>query len=227
LMNLAAMSDSESTCDTFVLRELVRFCDASSIDAFHFNAERVRLDHSMHQSAVAVWCLGIIGCAHLGTPLPTWRGENGIAWLAWRLVGELIYRVHSGEGSSQEADDLWLTLRSEAAKGAADVFFHLKDAEWDIGRNSANRELGCWGRLLAHQAQVRDLMERSLLQLDHLVSASKWNNRDRRDPFIVEVLGAVGTQATVAVLRQYADHPTLGRKAVAAIEKINGRQPCQ
>jgi hypothetical protein len=68
-------------------------------------------------------------------------------------------------------------------------------------------------------------MAHSLRQLDRLVSMSKWNTRDRRDPFIVQVLGAVGNQSTVAVLRQFVSHPILGSEAVTAIEKINSRKP--
>ena len=227
LMNLAAMRDGDYMCDPFVLRELVRFGDASSITAFQFHAERVRLDEPMQQDAVANWCLGVIGCARLGVPLPAWQGGSSVASLAWRLIGELLYKEHIGEGSSQEAEELWLTLRSEAAKGAADVFLHLQGAEGTIGMDSRNQDLKCWRYLLTHPAQMRDIMEHSLLQLNHLVSMSKWNMCDRRDPFIVQVLGAIGNQSTVALLRRFVTHPTLGSEAVTAIEKINGREPYQ
>src|SRR5262249_36747426 len=154
-----------------------------------------------------------------------WRGGTDVASEAWRLIGELLYQEHIGEGSSREADELWLTLRSEAAKGAADVFLHLQGAEGTIGMDFKNQELGCWRRLLKHSGHMRDLMEHSLLQLDHLVSMSKRNTRDGRDLFVVQLLGAIGNQSTVALLRRLVSHPTLGREAVAAIEKINGREP--
>ena len=227
LMNLAAMRVGAGFSDSFVLRELVTFCDESSKDVFRFHSAQVRLDEPMQQEAVAIWCVAIIGCARLGLPLPAWRGGTDVASHAWRLIGELLYREHTGEGFSQEADELWLTLRSEAAKGAADVFLDLQSAEGTIGMHSKNQELKCWGRLLTHPAHIRDLMEHSLLQLDHLVSMSKWNMRDRRDPFIVQVLGAIGNQSTVALLRRFVGHPTLGSEAVTAIEKINGREPYQ
>ena len=224
-MNLAAMRVGAGFSDSFVLRKLVQFCDESSKDVFRIHAERLRLDEPMQQEAVALWSLSIIGCARLGVPLPAWRGGSGIASVAWRLIGELLYQEHIGEGSSQESDELWLTLRSEAAKGAADVFLHLQGAEGTIGMDSKDQKLACWGRLLKHPAHIRDLMEYSLLQLDHLVSMSKWNMRDRRDPFIVQVLGAIGNQSTVALLRRFVSHPTLGSEAVIAIEKIHGREP--
>lgn len=225
LMNLAAMRVGAGFSDSFVVRELVTFCDESSKDVFRSHASRVRLDEPMQQEAVAIWCLAIIGCARLGVPLPAWRGGTDVASQAWRLIGELLYREHIGEGSSQETDELWLTLRSEAAKGAADVFLHLRSAEGTGWIDSKDQKLTCWRRLLTHSTHIRDLMEQSLLQLDQLVSMSKWNMRDRRDPFIVQVLGAIGNQSTVALLRQFVSHSALGSEAVTAIEKINGREP--
>src|SRR5262249_34450213 len=144
--------------DSFVLRELVTFCDESSKDVFRSHAADVRLDEPMQQEAVAIWCLAIIGCARLGLPMPAWRGGTDVASQAWRLIGELLYQEHIGEGSSREADELWLTLRSEAAKGAADVFLHLQGAEGTIGMDFKNQELGCWRRLLKHSGHMRDLM---------------------------------------------------------------------
>jgi hypothetical protein len=224
LMNLAAMQVGAGFSDSFVLRELVTFCDESSKDVFRSHAAEVRLDEPMQQEAVAIWCLAIIGCARLGLPMPAWRGGTDVASQAWRLIGELLYQEHIGEGSSREADELWLTLRSEAAKGAADVFLHLLSAEGTGWMNSKDQELTGWRRLLTHPTHIHVLMEHSLLQLDHLVSMSKWNMRDRRDPFIIEVLGTIGDQSTVALLRRFVSHPTLGSEAVAAIEKINGRR---
>jgi hypothetical protein len=225
LMNLAAMRVGAGFSDSFVLRELVTFCDESSGDVFRSHASRARLDEPVQQEAVAIWCLAIIGCARLGVPLPAWRGGSGVASMAWRLIGELLYQEYIGKGSSREADELWLTLRSEAAKGAADVFLHLRGAEGNIlVWDSKDQKLMCWERLLTHATHIRDLMEHSLLQLDHLVSMSKWNMRDRRDPFIVQVLGAIGNQSTVTLLRRFVSHPILGSEAVAAIEKINGRR---
>jgi hypothetical protein len=221
LMNLAAMNDDICMGEPFVLRELIKFGDLSSTEAFQFHAERVRIDLPMHQAAVAMWCLGIIGCARLHASLPRWGGGTDVGSQAWRLIGELLYKEHIGEGASEEARELWHTLHSEAKEGAADVFLHLHEAEWSIGMDTKDQDLGCWTRLLTHQDHIRQIMEHGLLHLDHLASIAKWDRRDQRASFIVRILGDIGNQSSVAILHQFVDQPTLGGDAVTAIEKIN------
>lgn len=223
LMNLAAMGSSFFLSDSFVLRELVRFEDASSKAAFQFHAETVRIDEAMQQEAVAMWCLGIIGCARIGAPLPIRQNVAGTASLAWRLIGELLYSKHIGESTLQETDEIWLTLRSEAANGAVDVLFHLQHAEHIIGSDTENQEYWYRALFIKSESRMRELLEYSLLHLDQLVSMAKWDRRDERNRFIVQTLGVVGNQPSVAILRQFIGHPILGKEVVAAIEQINGR----
>jgi hypothetical protein len=227
LMNIAAISEREwGICHSFVLRELVRFRDASSIGAFHFHAVRVRLNVPMQQDSVAAWCLGVIGCARLGMPLPEWRGGTDVASQAWRLIGELIYKDQLGEGSSPAASDLWLTLRSEALRGTADVLLHLQSCESCTGIAFEKEDVGCWSRFLRlYSGEVREIMELSLLQQDHLVSGSQWNKDRERGQFIVATLGSIGDRSSRAVLRRFVDHDDLGKEAVAAIGRICGREP--
>lgn len=220
-LNLAAMGNGESMAEPFVLRKLVEFNDLSSLDAFRFHAERVRIDQPSSQDAVAVWCLGIIGCARLGESLPLWRGGTDVGSKAWQLIGGILYKEHIDEGASEEANEIWLTLRSEAIEGAADVFLYLHSAEWTIQTDIRDQDLGCWRRLLDRQDHVRYIMEHSLLHLDQLVSSSTWNRSKERASFIVRVLGDLGNQSSVNVLRQFINHPDLGSDAVVAIERIN------
>ena len=98
-MNLAASHNSVGFSDSFILRELVQFCDVSSKDVFQSQAEQVRFEEPFQQEAVALWCLGIIGCARLRVSLPKWKGGIGVASQAWRLTGVCAHFFDTPLGS--------------------------------------------------------------------------------------------------------------------------------
>jgi hypothetical protein len=222
--NLAAQTSRPCTDIVFILGKLVAVGSQSSQPVFErYSAELLLGLGLFEQYMFGAFVLAAIGCAKLGCPLPPWRMGDDTSSRAWEILREMIY-VRFGVGDPKEAlEALWMRMEAEAILGAADALMLLSQAP---GLNTLRLEQSI-DLAIALPDRIRNVFEHSLLNLDRLASASKFEDSDHhrlsRARFLVRRLAEFGDEDSICSLERFVRDAEIGADAIAGIKFIKAR----
>jgi len=201
----------------WILQELLKYGEREALTIFKRFASVPDGGSFSPQEAVAVFTLGIEGCARLEVMPPASNEQDSADIRAWRAVGEILFLRAQNR---PVPDDIWERFTGTVGLAAADVFYQLEHAQMRLPENQRSHDL------VTHFSEpIRPILEECLRHRDSLSSIFKYGgSRDRSvTQFLIRTLGAIGRSESISVLTDLADNHTFGRDAVASLESIKKR----
>lgn len=222
LLCMAARGAEHSLHLSWTLSELARLAptghaiDVEAQDVFRRFLAPPVLSSVLPSENVEAWVAAIYGWSKFANTLPPPDAEPTDDGLAWRLLGRLIFYL-ANPAAIDEPESIWSLVCSRCADEAVDVVFWLRtiadpwEDRQDILPALASR----------FPDQLCALLEGSLHSRSK--TSARGNHALSRHRFVIDLLGEVGTRATVELLRLHTLDPDTAGDAVAAIRRIHER----
>jgi hypothetical protein len=204
----------------WLLSELVNLGDEQALPAFKHWATRLNPDTPFQQGFTACYLLAIQGCALFLDEPPEVEDCQTSDQAAWGHYGAILFWMHRLQFDSESvrpqcAPD-WQQLSSELLAAAVDPLCQFMWASSTYERSGG----AVVGRLLKmFQDEVRPILEWGLEHRASLSSLFRPHTSERPSD-IIHMLGLVGNEETVELLRAYTDDKSLGRAAISAIRQL-------
>jgi hypothetical protein len=182
-------------------------------------ASRIEATGPMIQDNIAVHLAGLRGWARLSSGAPPYQEEGDADERAWRLVDRLVLDLERQRGI-EDVNEVWRELLGPLAAAAVDVMFRLSWAQTLRPDDPTVQQ-----RLIERfPSEMRALMEWGVVNRGRLTSHFPAGAGHSRANCILRILGQVGNEATVALLRPYLIEPKIATDVVAAIRAINAHR---
>jgi hypothetical protein len=151
---------------------------------------------------------------------------------AWQKCGELQFwlaKSASMDELTERCEPLWTILLGADRRAAVDPLMWI-EREAAQERHLARESGGAGIRSIvsAFPGQARKLFSAVVSEIDILpsvfdVGTGDYGKRERA-LFVIETLGRIGTEESIALIDSLADSPFLGEAVVSAIRSIRSRR---
>jgi energy-coupling factor transporter ATP-binding protein EcfA2 len=231
LYTMAAVgSPQHGFWNDWLLQTLADTCDRRTLPAFERWATHLNLDNGFIQSVGTCYMLAMQGSAQLVPTPPLLEHCRNNDEEAWQCYGAIVFWLHKPGLVTSDIATLctpyWRRLSTDLAPAAADALYWLSQPGF-----VASAEHRPILRKLAQEfpGELRSILEWSLRNLESLTSI--FGYRGPKSPAhgpggaaqdIIAVLGLVGDENTVELLRPYIDYPDLGAAAIKSIRSLAG-----
>jgi hypothetical protein len=220
LLHLAATAEQRGFSTDWIVRELLTYGQREDLALFQHLASRPDVDTVCPQESVAVFAMGIAGCARFDDTPPPYGGEDSPVHVAWKTIGEVLFFIcrakATGSDDFRRAQSLLKTLQGDYELAVADVLYQLAHSF------SLGLEIGLPDLVMSLSEEVRLICERCIRSKEPLPSVFGFAGSRDGDliRFLSSSLGRIGNEGSVAVLQSIADDAQFGKSAIEAIEQI-------
>lgn len=220
--------DPDSLFLDAVLWRLVEQASPEAVCAFEKWAAPPRSEGIFVDEVGGVFLLAHIGLALTAERLPDpgFQTNAGVDEIGWRTWGEIIFCLH--KPNMQQSDVLaacaqpWKQLNGPLLLASIDPWWRME--KYLRFHNTRRHLFHPVSECFASEAKI--LLEKALPRSSELTSLLRPfpDSAIGRTAFVIEMLGAVGDERSVLLLRPLIDSRTLGRSAVNAIREIRLRR---
>lgn len=191
--------------------------DRRLLDKFLEFAKAPHVDGWAPHEDVEAFLYAIEGVAKMTDEMPSRHGTLSDDELAWRLVGNVLLRLHR-DGADASARE-WDELHAVVPGAVPDVLNRMQNAQLWV----PDGECKVYERVVdTYPVQVRRALHWAIGHQGAL--SSMWTHGfDDLTVYAVNALGIVGNESTVAILSPLVGDARLGEAAVRAIRAINDR----
>lgn len=222
ILCLAAGAREGGFLADWIVRELLRLGDARALPVLQRYASCVRLDINSPQEAVAAYLLGIEGCARWSDEPPTYEGDDSAPHQAWRVIGRILFWAQRPTQSdcAPRTAALWRSLQGEVLVAASDVLYYVANSDRLFG----DRRHKSFDLIAAFPKEARRVAEAGLVHEGLTPSLFPYfsNFDGGLKGFLITTLGRLADETAIPLLRRFVDDAKLGKRAIEAIERING-----
>ena len=204
----------------WILRELFQYGGRHALPIYQRCASGVNAEGFSAQEAVAIFVLGIRGCAQWSEAPPPYQKGDSLEHQAWQIIGEILFWVGRGDaatGSRLRMEELWARFEGPILLAAGDVLYQLSHSEWCIGNDRQVIDL-----IAMFAKEVRPIVEYCITQRESLPSVFRYGGSADRDVirFLIHTLGKIGDETANPTLRSIVDDREFGKDSIQAIESI-------
>lgn len=214
---LAANATTPGFFTDWILRELLRYGGPETTAIFERFASGPDGTSPFIQQSVAVFALGVVGCAKRGGSLPPHREDESPDIQAWRTIAEILFFDVCG---APVPVVIWHRLTGQVGLAAGDVLCQLYRSLTLVGDQQGLTDL-----VVTHRHEIRPIIESCLGHRDELSSIFQCGGSRDHDVvhFLISRLGSIGDAGSIAVLAHLADDPVFGKFAIQSIQEIQKR----
>jgi len=222
ILCLAAGAREGGFLADWIVRELLRLGDARALPALQRYASCVRLDINSPQEAVTAFLLGIEGCARWSDEPPVYDGDESLPHQAWGVIGRILFWAQrpARRDCAPQIAALWKSLQGEVLVAASDVLYYVANSDRFFG----DRHHKSFDLIATFPKEARRVAEAGLAHEGLTPSLFPYfSNLDGGlKGFLITTLGRVADETAIPLLRPFVDDAKLGKRAIEAIERING-----
>ncbi|MEL7499068.1 MAG: hypothetical protein AAFN77_15785 [Planctomycetota bacterium] len=213
----------------FIFRELLEHSDIISFPAFRRFTEQLDAESVFPQETTACFIYGFVGCALFMESPPRLADLSNADREAWQVYGEIFFWMQKLKASDEfrsRCTPLWNKLQQQLVFEAVNPllrFAHATMGSQFPGENPVQR------LFFEFQEEIRSILHLAIKRPDAVTSIDKRGNprfeTKSNLTFIVNTLGQIGNEQTVALLVPFVEDDYHGEDAVNAIRKIREGKP--
>jgi len=219
ILYLAATAPRGFSTD-WIVRELLRYGRSGDLSVLQHLASSADADKVCPQESVAVFVLGIVGCARFDETPPLYSEGDSPEHVTWKTIGEILFWLWraktTGCNDSHRTKALWRRLTGQAALATADVLYQwAHSCCFDLDNETPDF-------VTTFPEEIRPILEQCIPNKELLPTVFGYGgSRDRNViRFLIDALGKIGSNTSIPVLQAIVDDSEFGKDAIQAIELI-------
>ncbi len=220
LLVRAAFATYADLTTPMVIRELARSPVPEAAPCFQKFARAPDLSGTWAQSAVETYLLSIRALATMGVGLPS-VDEDTVNASAWSVAAELLYclAVKPLASNYEEQAIRWAQLERCGVADAFDIVVHVERSFGFYDREQKISFLPAYANGVRRLA--RAVLTEGYQPATQFANLAQWHDLlTEHRTFALDLLGAVGRQTDLELVRKWTEDAALGRHAIAAAKAL-------
>ncbi len=220
ILCIAGKTRDQGFFSAWILQELLQYGGARALPIYQHFTSGVDAENFSSQEAVAVFVLGIEGCAQRSEAPPPYHKGDSSEHQAWQTIGEILFWVSRGTAvvdSRQQIEELWARFEGPVLLAAGDVLYQLRCSHGHLGHHRPVVDV-----VTTFAKDVRPIVEYCITHRESLPSVFRYGGSANRNliRFLIDTLGRIGDATAIPTLQAIVDDREFGKDAIQAIKSI-------